>query len=345
MKYFALIIILLGLFAIPSFSQSFPLPEAISQILEENQIPGITYTYLEGGKIKESFALGNSNEEDTPVNQETVFSAASLSKPIFAYLIMQLVDEGLINLETPLSEYYKYPDIQDEPNHQFVTAKMVLSHTSGLPNWRSGKLKFKYDPGERFSYSGEGYVWLQRVVEHLKEKSLEELAQEYVFQPLGMTRSSFVFRKEFEENFSLSFNKNGKEFSKNKIKNGNAAASLQTTSFDYALFLEALILGKEINADLHQMMFSPVVPVEPKEGQKQELYWGLGVGIQQTSAGKQIFQWGDNYTFRGYFTANVENGNAVVYFTNSENGLKPVRELVALALPDPQPACDWMDYD
>lgn len=345
MKKLVLFLVFAVLFTFSAFSQTQPLTEAISRILEEKQIPGITYTYLKDGKIKDSFALGKANDKNQSINQETVFSGASLSKPVFAYLIMQLVDEGLINLDTPLSEYYKYPDIQDEPNHTLVTAKMVLSHTSGLPNWRTKELKFKYDPGERFSYSGEGYVWLQRVVEHLKEKSLEELAQEYVFQPLGMSRTSYVFPEDFEENFSLSFNKNGKEFSKNKIKNGNAAASLQTTSYDFGLFLEALLGGKRINATLHQLMFSPVVPVEPKEGQKQELYWGLGVGIQQTSAGKQIFQWGDNFTFRGYFTANVENGNGVVYFSNSENGLKPVRELVALTLSDPQPACDWMDYD
>lgn len=345
MKYFALIIVFLGLFASPTFSQTLPIPQGISRILEENNIPGISYTNLEEGKIKGSFALGKANDKNQTVNQETVFSGASLSKTIFAYLIMQLVDEGLINLDTPLSEYYKYPDIQDEPNHKLVTAKMVLSHTSGLPNWRSGKLKFKYDPGERFSYSGEGYVWLQRVVEHLKGKSLEELAQEYVFQPLGMTRSSYVFLENFEENHSLSFKKNGEQSSKNKVNTGNAAASLQTTSYDFGLFLEALLAGRRINSSLHQLIFSPVVAVEPKEGQKQELFWGLGVGIQQTSAGKQIFQWGDNYTFRGYFTANVENGNGVVYFSNSENGLKPVRELVALTLSDPQPACDWMGYD
>lgn len=345
MKYFASKIVLLGLFAIPSFSQSLPLSDAISKILQEKQIPGISYTYLEGGKIKGSFSLGKASDQNQTINQETVFSGASLSKPIFAYLVMQLVNEGILNLDTPLSEYYTYSDIQDEPNYRLVTAKMILSHTSGLPNWRTNALKFKYDPGERFSYSGEGYVWLQHVVEHLKGKSLEELAQEYVFQPLGMTRSSYVFLEDFKDNHSLSFKKNGEQSSKNKVKTGNAAASLQTTSYDFGLFLEALLSGKRINEGLHQLMFSPVVSVEPKEGQKQELYWGLGVGIQQTSAGKQIFQWGDNYTFRGYFTANVENGNGVVYFSNSENGLKPVRELVALALSDPQPACDWMDYD
>ncbi|WP_051315415.1 serine hydrolase domain-containing protein [Algoriphagus terrigena] len=344
MKFCATIVSVFWISLGSSLAQSQALPDAITEIIKEAEIPGISYTSLEAGKLTNSVALGQANKSGKLLDKETVFSAASLSKPIFAYLVMQLVDEGILTLDAPLSSYYTYADIEDEPHSKLVTAKMVLSHTSGLPNWRSGKLRFKYAPGERFSYSGEGYVWLQRVVEHLKGRSLEELAQEYVFVPLGMTRSSYVFLEEFEENHSLSFKKDGKQQSKNKIQTGNAAASLQTTSYDFGLFLEALLAGRRISPKLQELMFSPFVPVEPKEGIKQELYWGLGVGIQQTTAGKQIFQWGDNYTFRGFFAANLETGNPVVYLTNSENGLKPVRELVALALSDPQPACDWLDY-
>ncbi len=328
-----------------AISQSQTIFESISRIMREQEISGISYSYLDSGQVKESFALGIGSKDDKSIDRETVFSAASLSKPVFAYLVMQLVDEGLIDLDSSLSSYYNYPDIQNEPDHQLVTARMVLSHTSGLPNWRTKDLIFKYKPGERFSYSGEGYVWLQRVIEHLKEKPLEDLAQEYVFKPLGMTRSSYVFLEKFEDNHSLSFKKNGEEQAKNKIQSGNAAASLQTTSYDFGLFLEALLSGKRIGAQMKDLMFSPQIPVEPKEGQIQELFWGLGVGIQLTSAGKQIFQWGDNYTFRGYFTANVDSGKAIVYLSNSEKGLSKVRELVALVMPDPQPACDWMDYD
>jgi CubicO group peptidase (beta-lactamase class C family) len=341
--FLAVSLFILGAFS--AFSQNTSVSDGIATIMKELEIPGISYTYLESGKVKNSFALGRGSKKGIPIDRETVFSAASLSKPVFAYLVMQLVDEGVISLDVPLCDYYTYPDIQDEPDHRLVTAQMILSHTSGLPNWRTKKLSFKYKPGERFSYSGEGYVWLQRVIEHLKGKSLEELSQEYVFKPLEMTRSSYVFLADFEQNYTLSFKANGDQQAKNKIQTGNAAASLQTSSYDFGLFLEALLSGKRISPELHRRMLTPVVPVEPKEGQKQELYWGLGVGIQQTPDGKQIFQWGDNYTFRGYFTANVEDGTGVVYLSNSEKGLSKVRELVALVMADPQPACDWMDYD
>lgn len=318
---------------------------SISKIMSEKNIPGISYSWLEEGKIKESFAIGKANNDNQPIDQETVFSAASLSKPIFAYIVFQLVEEGILELDTPLYTYFDYPDIAHDPRNKLVTAKMVLSHTSGLPNWRKGKLQFQYEPGERFRYSGEGFVWLQKVTEHLKGKNLEQLAKEYVFEPLGMKRSSFVFLEEFEANHSLSFKKNGKQMGKSKVKNPNAAASLQTTSYDYALFLEALLEGKRMNPNLQQLMFTPQIPVDPEEGKEQQVYWGLGVGIQETTEGRQVFQWGDNFTFRGFFTANIETGNAMVYFTNSQNGLSPVREFVGLAMPDPQPACDWLNYD
>jgi CubicO group peptidase (beta-lactamase class C family) len=344
MKNISLLLCLFVLSLDSTFFQRNADIESISKIMSANKIPGVSYTWLESGKKKESYALGIANNNNQPIDQETVFSAASLSKPIFAYIVFQLVEEGLFDLDTPLSTYFEYQDLIEESNYKLVTARMILSHTSGLPNWRKGELKFQYNPGERFRYSGEGFVWLQKVTEHLKEKSLEELAQEYVFHPLGMKRSSFVYLEEFDDNHSLSFKKNGKQIAKSKIKNPNAAASLQTTSYDYALFLEALLSGKRMNPYFQQLMFTPQVPVDPTDGKEQQIFWGLGVGIQVTPEGKQIFQWGDNYTFRGYFTANVDKGNAVIYFTNSENGLSPVREFVKFAIPDPQPACDWLGY-
>lgn len=316
--------------------------EGIDEILTNQSIPGISLAAIKGGKIDFVLSSGLKNDTDV-VNEETVFSAASLSKPIFAYLVMQLVDEGILDLTTPLADYYDYPDLMDEKAYEKVTAAMVLSHTSGLPNWRKKKLKFIHEPGEQYSYSGEGYVWLQRVIEHLKGKSLEDLAQSYVFQPLNMNRSSYIYLDSFEENHAISYKKNGEARAKAKLQNPNAAASLQTTAGDYSKFLTALLNGERISAELQKLMFTPVKTTQLKEADPK-VYWGMGVGIQITEAGSQIFQWGDNYTFRGYFTANIQSKNAVVYLTNSANGLIPVREIVGTFMEDAQPAADWLNY-
>ncbi len=337
-----LVILLLFGFVGEAASQGLNEVVELAEIMEENEIPGISLTYVKSGEINLETGQGKKNDSEV-VDQETVFSAASLSKPIFAYIVMQLVDEGTIDLDRPLHEYYEYPDVANEKRHLGVTAKMILSHTSGLPNWRKKKLKFLFEPGEKYSYSGEGYVWLQRVVEHLKQKRLDEIAQEYVFGPLGMTRSSYVFCPEFEDNYSISYRKNGVSREKNRISQENAAASLQTTAGDYGKFLIALMSGDAISDETRELMFTPVKTTQPKEDEPK-IFWGLGVGIQMTEGGPQIFQWGDNWTFRGYFTANIETKDAVIYLTNSENGLIPVREFVGEFMTDPQPAADWLNY-
>ncbi len=343
MKKLAFIGVILGLiFNQNGFTQGMKEVAALSKIMEDNGIPGMSLAYVNDGKIQLESGIGEKNDSET-TDQETVFSAASLSKPIFAYIVMQLVDEGTIDLDRPLHEYYEYPDVATEKRHLGVTAKMILSHTSGLPNWRKKKLKFLYEPGERYSYSGEGYVWLQKVVEHLKQKPLDEIAQEYVFDPLEMERSGYVFRSDFEDNYSISYKKNGDSREKYKIDKENAAASLQTTGGDYAKFLIALMSGDAISDETRKLMFTPMKTTQPKEDDPK-IFWGLGVGIQMTEGGPQIFQWGDNWTFRGYFTANIQSQEAIVYLTNGENGLIPVREIVGEFMNDPQLAADWLNY-
>jgi len=133
MKYFSYLFCLVGLVGEALFIQNNADILSISKIMEGKGIPGISYAWLEEGKLRESFAFGKANNENHPVDQETVFSAASLSKPIFAYLVMQLLAEEMLDLDTPLYTYFDYWGISEDPRHKLVTAKMVLSHTSGLP--------------------------------------------------------------------------------------------------------------------------------------------------------------------------------------------------------------------
>ncbi|NNF34181.1 MAG: serine hydrolase, partial [Saprospiraceae bacterium] len=201
---------------------------SLYSLLKESYTPGITLTTIENGKISDSFHLGyKSTDSKSPVTSSTVFSAASLSKCVFGYIVIQLADEGLIDLNTPLNDYFIYEDINHDERAATVTGKMVLSHTTGLPNWRSGKLEFRNDPGDKFGYSGEGYVWLQKVIEHITESDLESLAQKMVFQPLGMNRTSYVFLDQFDDDYALPHDNMLMTNSKFKIAQANAAHSLQ----------------------------------------------------------------------------------------------------------------------
>ncbi len=168
--------------------------------MRKGDIPGLSIAVIRDGKILWEGEFGQKNAisngvTDGPVLRDTLFSAASLSKPVFAYIVLRLVDRGVIDLDKPLYTYgFSYDRIDKDPRSKLITARMVLDHTTGLPNWGGTPLEFLFTPGEKFNYSGEGYVYLQKVVEHVTGKSLEELAQQEVFVPLKMEHSTFRWR-------------------------------------------------------------------------------------------------------------------------------------------------------
>ena len=309
----------------------------LSDLLKASYTPGISLSVIEDGKITGSYALGyKSMDSKSEVTERTVFSAASLSKCIFSYIVLELNRQGKIDLDIPLMEYFTYEDIKHDERALKVTGRMVLSHNTGLPNWRNGELNFRNDPGSNFGYSGEGFVWLQRTVEHITGSDLESLAQKMVFQPLAMTRSSYTFLEEFEGDYALPHNNRLKSNEKYKVRDANAAHSLQTTSSDYAKFMLALV--DQNNQLIHEVQDSV------SDNALGNISWGLGVGLQITEQGKALWHWGDNGTFKAYFTIDHQTKDGVVYFTNGSNGLAVTQEIVKLFLKSPQPAISWNDY-
>ena len=176
----------------------------LEQLLKDGRVPGLAFAVIRDGKIVETKGVGVRDiSTGAPVDQNTIFEAASLSKPVFAYAVLQLVDAGALSLDAPLAKYV--PDyVKDDPRAALITVRNILDHTSGLPNWRSksNPLKTYFQPGERFSYSGEGYVWLQRVVEAVTGESINDVMTRLVFDPLEMHQSSYVWRADFETNYA-----------------------------------------------------------------------------------------------------------------------------------------------
>ena len=172
----------------------------VRQLIRDAQVPGLSMAVIRNGGIETLTAAGVRNVHDgVPIDQQTIFDAASLSKPIFAYAVLQLIDAGALTLDTPLARHV--PNyVADDPRAGTITVRHVLSHSSGLPNWRTVDLPLKtyFQPGERFSYSGEGFVWLQRVVEAITGDPIDVLLHRLVFEPLEMRRSSFVWQSAFD---------------------------------------------------------------------------------------------------------------------------------------------------
>lgn len=328
------------------------LDEQIPLLLDSANIPGLSLAVIRDGKVAIIRAYGvRSAETREKVDVNTVFDAASLSKAVFAYAALQYVDQGLLDLDKPLYQYLPYPDIRYDDRYQLITARMVLSHSSGFPNWRDGdSLRIQFKPGERFSYSGEGFVYLQKVVEKISGQSLNELAAEKVFKPLGMTHSSYVWHAGFEGNFALSHDGFGNTAGKNKPKKGNAAYSLQTTAQDYARFVVAILNGSGLKKSTAEQMLTTQIRVteekfNPSAPLSKTLSWGLGLGLQQTNEGKSFWHWGDNNTYKCYVVAYPKTKTGVVFFTNGFNGLGIAKEMVQMTVGGQQPALDYLGYD
>jgi CubicO group peptidase (beta-lactamase class C family) len=165
-------------------------------------VPGVSIAVVDRDRLTaRGFGVTRAGGAES-VNTDTVFEAASLSKPVFAYLVLRLAADGAIDLDRPLGEYLPPPNPSDAAARP-ITARHVLSHTTGWRNWRSTRdhvLTADFAPGSRFGYSGEGYYFLQRVVERVTGHGILRLTRERVFEPLGMRRSSYISRPDLEVN-------------------------------------------------------------------------------------------------------------------------------------------------
>jgi CubicO group peptidase (beta-lactamase class C family) len=312
---------------------------AVQQLITDAHVPGLSMAIIGERHATALTVVGVRNAIDrTAVDQQTIFAAASLSKPLFAYAVLQLVDAGKLALDTPLSLHV--PDyVADDPRAAAVTVRHVLSHTSGLPNWRSVDfpLKTHFPPGERFSYSGEGFVWLQRVVEAVTGESVNTTLRRLIFEPLGMHRSSYTWQSAFEANYADPHDAEVAPGTKTKPFVPNTA--LQTTGDDFARFLDAVLSGAGLRRDTARLWLEPQVHLHDVQ-----IAWGLGWGLETKSG--TFFQWGDydHGRFKAFAMGSMQQRRATVVLSNGFHGMAIMPELIGKSLSGPHPAFAWLGY-
>jgi len=330
----------------------------IPAMLTEADVPGLSIALVRNGEVSWQHAFGvKDSKTKEPVTDSTVFEAASLSKPVFAYAVMKLVDSGKFDLDKPLNQYLPGDyDVGPDARLAQVTARRVLSHTTGFPNWRGQDttLKIYFTPGDRFSYSGEGFVYLSKVIEHITGEQFNDFMKRMVFDPLGMSSSSYIWRADYDALKTARHNRVGLPTPQNKPLKANAAASLHTTAQDYARFIAAMLNGAGLKKQTLTQMLTPQIKVDeggsnttgrPADKLSPNVSWGLGVGLQTTADGLSFWHWGDNGDSKAYFVAFEKQKTGVVVFANSANGLSFMPELVAEAVGGQQPALVWLKYE
>ncbi len=302
------------------------------QRLEEkmalHNIPGLSMAIINNGEIVYKTTKGFANKAlKKPVLSSTIFEGASLSKPLFGFLVMTFVDEGLLDLDKPLYQYLPNPDLEYDARYQDITARMVLSHQSGLPNWRSdypeNKLFLKFAPGTGYFYSGEGYQYLAKVLEKLAStdaKGLEKIFQQRVAKPLNMSQSQFIPDEKILRQKPTPY-KNGLAVSAVKANTEfGAAYSIHSEATDMAKWLIGIMNKKVLSPASYEIWLSPQgikLPVEDPALQYGWRDWALGFSYYQIPE-TVYFHGGNNYGYTSIMGLEPDKKWGMVLFTNAD---------------------------
>ncbi|WNJ17112.1 serine hydrolase domain-containing protein [Pontibacter sp. G13] len=355
-------------------------PEALDaqvrRLMEEASVTGLGITVFNRTQPVYQRAYGYADAETQDSLQiEDVIYGASFSKAVFGYLVAQLADSGLIDLDTPLQSYLDIPipelpldkeyrrldALASDDRYKQITARMCLSHTTGLPNWRwiedDKQLKYLYNPGERYNYSGEGMMILQWVIEEITGQSLEDLADERVFIPLRMERSSYLWKPEFEDHVCFGHQDGHRKIPRRReSEEAGAAGSLETTLADYSRFLTHILTLESQGSPITQLMFSPNIRIRSQAQfgplshrdttahDEIELSYGLGWGLLQSTYGPGVFKEGHDDGFQHYSILFPAQELGIVIMTNSDNGESIFKELLEMAIGDTFTPWRWEHY-
>jgi CubicO group peptidase (beta-lactamase class C family) len=227
------------------------------------------------------------------------------------------VDRGVLDLDTPLYTYLPYEDISHDDRYKLITARMVLTHRTGFPNWRTGKLEIKFTPGTEVSYSGEGFVYLGKVLEKLTGKKLVELCREEVFAPLEVANASLVWTDDVAR-LTASGHGGSSPMRKWKPSEPNVAASLHVDAHNYAKFLIAVLQGRGLSESTSKDMLRSQVKVPDQPGNS----WGLGIAIEETPNGTNYGHGGRNTGFTSHSLMYKDQGIGYVFLVNNDDASK-----------------------
>jgi CubicO group peptidase (beta-lactamase class C family) len=330
------------------------LDQLVPKLMSVYNVPGVSIVGIKNGEIAWDRQYGVLRAgSEKKVDRNTIFEACSMTKPVLAYLALKLVEQGKLDLDRPLVEYLDKPYLEDQPLHKRITARMVLSHTSGFPNWRPGgwqssnPLIVEFEPGTKFGYSGEGFLYLQRVIEHITSMQYCEYADKELFKPLGLTLSSHEWQASYRDIAAVHHNAQGQgqPDSNRYISDiAVAASSLYCTPTEYAKFIVEILKTDRsapysLNAHSLNLMFTRTTNTGWKSTLRSgsiiddTLWFGLGWVIERTKSGDRISHSGFNGYLFGqtcYTEFDRNKGIGIVIMTNAIGGYPLWREVIAL---------------
>jgi CubicO group peptidase (beta-lactamase class C family) len=377
--------LLLALLCLPvsSIGQTIPTGAAIDaqvkKVMSSTHANGMAVAVVDKGKVGYVQAYGIRNAKGDPLTVDTVMYGASITKAVLAYTTMQLVDQGKLNLDTPIKDdldhpltsyspdpvfpdkHGPYPDLAGDPRWEKITPRMCLTHSTGFSNFwfiePDQKLHIHFDPGTRYSYSGEGFILLQFVIEHGRKAQglgldVGDLTNAN-FNRLGMTRTSLVWRPDFASNLADGWNDKGQPQEHDRRSKVRAAGSMDTTISDLPKFAAALVSGDGLSAASRAEMtkpqlhittahqFPPFGPDLPVKEQRKDLSAGLGVVVFDGPQGHGFFKGGHDGQTANTMVCIEASQRCVVILSNDVRSEAGFADLVRFILGDTGVPYDW----
>ncbi|GGA76524.1 hypothetical protein GCM10011521_13450 [Arenimonas soli] len=295
----------------------------IGKSMQQAGVEGLAVAVIRDGKIvlDEGFGVTNARTGGK-VDARTLFEAASLSKPVFAYFALSLARQGVVDLDQPVHAYWDHPELADDPGHERITARMLLTHTSGLPNWRSesgGRLALSFAPGTAFQYSGEGYEYLRGVIQKqlgLDDDALQALLDEQVTRAVGAGFMMYTWDDAIPTRKAYG-HRDGKPTDNHRHDhNFGASYSLNTTAGDYARFVAALLRPESPDKqEIADELLALQTTLPTKAGEPHRT---LGFAVKDTGGRLMYYHSGNNGDFRSYVHFYRDTGDGVVLLSNSD---------------------------
>lgn len=360
--------------ALPALAQPLSVAELdaeAARAMAATQAQGLAIAVIEDGRVVHARSYGARNAAGQPLQPDTVMYGASLTKVAFAYMVMQLVEEGRLDLDTPISKYLQRPlpeypteakyapwaDLADDPRWRTITPRHLLTHSVGFANFAfvepDGKLRFHFDPGARYAYSGEGLILLQFVIERGLGLDVGEEMQRRVFDRFGMENTSMIWRPDFAANLADGWRADGSAEPHDERSKVRAAGSMDTTIEDMARFAAGYVRGDGLSERARAALVAPQLaiatasqfpslqPELPVDRRRPDLAVGLGVIVFDGPQGPGFMKGGHNDS-TGNTLVCIERGRrCVVILANDVRAEAAFPRLVAFVLGETSAPWRW----
>ncbi|MET1113195.1 MAG: serine hydrolase domain-containing protein [Allosphingosinicella sp.] len=337
---------------------------AVRDAMSRTGARGLAMAVVEDGRPVLVRAWGHRNAAGDPLEADTIMYGASLTKAVFAYTVMQLVGEGRLDLDRPLAAYLPRPlpeygnvegygnwgDLAGDERWRRVTARHVLTHSVGWANFSflepDGKLRFHFEPGARYAYSGEGIIFLQFVLEKGLGLDVGAEMKARVFDRLGMKSTGMVWRPDFARNLADGWKSDGGAEPHDRRGRVRAAGSMDTTIADFARFAAGFMRGEGLRRGTRDEMvrgrlpistasqFPSLGPEMPPEKRWKSFAAGLGVVTFDGPQGRGFFKGGHNDSTGNMWVCLERGRRCVVLLANDVRAEAAFPRLVEAVLGD-----------